>query len=144
MKKFLKKAFKTYQEHLPDMMEFAEKVQERQQKAYESEQKELEKITEYKTQYACLSDNQLKGKLNTENRLEKRAIIALLQERNSERLKLKEIYSDLDAISLKIELKMLEQSATHYGDLQGHKLSKAEVDTRMMIVKSILHDRGMV
>ena len=84
--KFLDKAFASYQEHLPEMMEFAEKFEEnaekRQREREKKQQTNQKIIEEYKDEMCALSDKELVDVIqSSENRLEKKASLELLQER---------------------------------------------------------------
>ena len=140
--KFLDKAVGKLNEYGPKMMELAEKVEERQIKFYEKEQENWEKVERYKEQYSNLSNQELKEKLNTETGLRKKAIGLLLQERGMQITSYKVMYSEIDTFNLKVELKMLEQRATHYGEMQGYKLTEEDAEVRKKIVRSILRERG--
>ena len=140
--KFLDKAVGKLNEYGPKMMELAEKVEERQIKFYEKEQENWEKVERYKEQYSNLSNQELKEKLNTETGLRKKAIGLLLQERGMQITSYKVMYSEIDTFNLKVELKMLEQRATHYGEMQGYKLTEEDAEVRRKIVRSILRERG--
>lgn len=140
--KFLDKAVGKLNEYGPKMMELAEKVEERQIKSYEKEQENWEKVERYKEQYSGLNNQELKEKLNTETGLRKKAIGLLLQERSMQIASYKGMYSEIDTFNLKVELKMLEQRATHYGEMQGYKLTEEDAEVRKKIVRSILRERG--
>lgn len=140
--KWLDKAFNTYQEHLPEIMEFTEKMQENQQKRFEKEQECLEKIEEYKMQYSNLSSQELKERLDTETGLQRKAIVCILQERTSLIRKYKEVYSGLDSYSLRIELHMLKDRATHYFGMEGQKLKYEDAELMSKIAMNILEQRG--
>jgi len=142
--KFLDKAFAVYQKHLPELMEFAEKMQENQQKRYEKEQECLEKIKAYKMQYASLSYQELKERLDTETGLRRKAIVCLLQERTSMIREYKEVYSELDSYSLRVEIHMLKNRATHYFGMEGQKLRYEDAELMSKIAIKILEERGEI
>ncbi|MBR2895392.1 MAG: hypothetical protein IKC03_07020 [Oscillospiraceae bacterium] len=142
--KFFDKALALYQRHLPEIMEFTEKVEEQQRNAYGREQEKMEEMEVYKAQYVHLSDEELKSRYNMETGLKKKAVYAVLRERNAQRAEWKRIYSGLDIMQLKIELKMLEQRATHYGEMQGHKLTQADADARKQVLLSVLRQLDCV
>ena len=140
--KYLDKAFEKLNEYGPQMMEYVEKREERQMRSYEREQEKEDQVKLYKEQYSASSNQELKEMLNTETGLRKKAISLLLHERKFQINSYKELYSGIDSINLKIELKMLEQRATHYGEMQGHKLTVEDAELRKEVVKSVLRGRG--
>ena len=84
--KFLDKAVATYHEHLPEIMEFTEKmersVEKRQREKEEKQQINRNIINEYKEQFNTLSDRELINIIRSdESRFEKKAALEILQDR---------------------------------------------------------------
>ena len=67
-------AYEKLNEYGPQMMEYVEKMEERQMRSYEREQENREQVEIYKQQYAARSNQELKEMLNTETGLSKKAV----------------------------------------------------------------------
>lgn len=143
---FLDKAYEKCVEYTPQVMDYMQTAIE---KAEEREQKEKQKVENYKKEYSHLSNTELKNKLDEESGLRRKAIVSLLQERHQKNVEYKqeiqeykETYSKLSDTELVLELKKLEHKMTSYGDIPGQLLSKESVYKRKAIIVALLKERG--
>ncbi len=88
---FLDKAFNSFLEYTPKVMDYMEKAQDR---AREKEARKQAEIDAYKADYSRMSNQELQARIDQgASGVERAAIASIAQERRNEREKLQEFYS---------------------------------------------------